>query len=812
MSLIAWYPLKDDIKDYSLEGNDLINSSPTDIVQDSTNGKLGKCYNFDGTGYLSSKNKISYTKGVTYSAWVYYNTTGTILGIVNNYNNSGSTGYNASIAISALGNLIVGVPDKDSTGSSVYTSSGIVSPNIWTHVCITIDTINGNINFYINGNYIDTIIISASDLPVILADREILIGQWSWNYITGHPYKGKLNDVRVYDKILTKKQIREMYKTCILNYSFNDPYAEPTTNLFPIDNTRWFMNKSNYQGNHTLLTIDDEGWIEMGAHFTFAARAIEDSTGWQVAEYITDLIAFDTSKQYTLSFDIKILNLTELTVKLARSNGTQIICTVPTSLLYSDYSEWKRFSYTFIPLLAAADASVDLYIRSNTDDADFMIANIQLEKKDHETPFSNGVRDGILSDNSGYGNDSSIGNSMYAGYISDSKLGIGAYKFQDICISSSNPVPLLSEYTISFWAKINSSQTSGIGSIISISLDSSKYPLWIYTDGASLLMSAFTNTYPNKTIDISSYIDIWAFYTVTIIKGGTCNLYINGILIGSFTAGTTEPDSGSHIYLGDLRIDRGLYFSGYIDDLRMYATILTNEDILNLYKSRFSFDLNGDLYCDDIDQFSDLTDGTFSYNKKGIMYCNAIDQRGGYGMDYMELDDGSQWVKIFHHRNHSGTVLFVDDTEALRSNTEDKFSDLYLLELFRATDGKFEFLMQFPDDLTGYNRWKQISNPTVVTIHNNGVNGYEAILISWASNNWGGLEYNGSVSFIDGSVASTTWHYAIGSYTIYASGIPGPTAAVQYTELWVRIDTVDIDTNKIKISRDNILMCNGINQ
>ena len=54
------------------------------------------------------------------------------------------------------------------------------------------------------------------------------------------------------------------------------------------------------------------------------------------------------------------------------------------------------------------------------------------------------------------------------------------------------------------------------------------------------------------------------------------------------------------------------------------------------------------------------------------------------------------------------------------------------------------------------------TNP--VTAGSGGVTGYEAVDAPFAGNYWGGLEYNGANSLLDGSVSQGNWWYAVGSY------------------------------------------------
>ena len=93
------------------------------------------------------------------------------------------------------------------------------------------------------------------------------------------------------------------------------------------------------------------------------------------------------------------------------------------------------------------------------------------------------------------------------------------------------------------------------------------------------------------------------------------------------------------------------------------------------------------------------------------------------------------------------------------------------MENFRDSNGKFEFLLQYPNDTTGYNRWKQTDNPATVTVANGTGNetaaGYEAVHIDWTGNYWGGLtKSTSSATYINGSVGHSNWFYAIGAKSI----------------------------------------------
>lgn len=67
----------------------------------------------------------------------------------------------------------------------------------------------------------------------------LVLGKMSYEYTsstTYFPFAGKLNDIRIYNEVLSLAEIQEIAKAKILHYNFNDPYVEPTTNLISFIN------------------------------------------------------------------------------------------------------------------------------------------------------------------------------------------------------------------------------------------------------------------------------------------------------------------------------------------------------------------------------------------------------------------------------------------------------------------------------------------------------------------------------------------------------------------------------------------------
>ncbi len=173
-----------------------------------------------------------------------------------------------------------------------------------------------------------------------------------------------------------------------------------------------------------------------------------------------------------------------------------------------------------------------------------------------------------------------------------------------------------------------------------------------------------------------------------------------------------------------------------------------------------------------------------------------------YDMPIKVTSDNAIWARIFYHQCKEGSVLFSSLAEAKNIQTTDKYSRLGLLDSGDTykINGKYEFMLCYPNNTTQYNRWKQTNAPQneFITPSSSGgqVTGYEAVHIDWTSNYWGGLERNNesttsySPTWLDGSCGHGNWFYAIGAASVHGDGIPSYASTFSCVELWIRVGTL----------------------
>lgn len=158
------------------------------------------------------------------------------------------------------------------------------------------------------------------------------------------------------------------------------------------------------------------------------------------------------------------------------------------------------------------------------------------------------------------------------------------------------------------------------------------------------------------------------------------------------------------------------------------------------------------------------------------------------------------WLKVYHHDITKGT--FKDKEEAkYYVERDDKFSILGLINDNYKIDGKFEFMIEFPNltNQEGQNRWAQTNNPLSISeISDSSVPGFERVTIDWThaidqSNyrfTFCGLALsNYEYSLLDGTCAQQKWFFSIGPLEKHRNKyIPGYTEFNYETVLWLRIE------------------------
>ena len=264
----------------------------------------------------------------------------------------------------------------------------------------------------------------------------------------------------------------------------------------------------------------------------------------------------------------------------------------------------------------------------------------------------------------------------------------------------------------------------------------------------------------------------------------TARVYRTGYT-ASANYNTKADKSGKDIHQDNLKTTVAVAeAAGVLSTLKTQDTTIDIYMIWDINNYTLKIDPNGGIYN------SSTSMSTFSqnyYTTKAI----ANPTRTGYtfaGWVATKEINGATWAQILYHFNDSGSQLFASSDNLSSQTKNDFYRNSQFANLARYNLTSYEFLLQY-SHISGYNQWKQTSNPATV---NNTISGYQAVSISWNDNAWGGIAKSSTTAstFIDGSPGTGTWFYALGAYAAWNGGIPGPSAAEkQVTRLWLKTDS-----------------------
>lgn len=475
--------------------------------------------------------------------------------------------------------------------------------NEWMHVCLT--TENDKISYYVNGEKIST--------------RNL---QDNWNSdisrITFYnTHKLHLCDFKLWDNSLSLRQVKEISKGLICHYPLGEIDGKiGGRNL--IKNGKGNV-KAGFFKNFPTVT-NEYAEFTLKSKKTYAIINLSDGFVYGCRDY-------PVGEKYTWSYDIMYTawnfptgsnrgefwmgqryanapsgetatgawrNVTLHNLPVVGQNGCEL-------------NKWYHVKQTVtIPQQASSNVgqhgAISFYNSNANVEASFTarIKNIKLEKSSTATPWTPAPEDdasfydNVIYDTSGYCNNGSVTDATCPTWSSDTPRYKGSYVFNgnNQYLKFQNPITSSStDFTISCWVKFDDTtgnstictMRTAVGNGIALFKIGNKIR---FDDNAQFTFSDYT---------ISA--NAWTHVVVTRLS--SCKkLYVNGILkqtvntVGDMKLISNVGTIGASSQGGD-----GIsnYLNGQLSDFRIYATALSDSDILELYQSSASVDNNGNL-------------------------------------------------------------------------------------------------------------------------------------------------------------------------------------------------------------------------
>ena len=205
-------------------------------------------------------------------------------------------------------------------------------------------------------------------------------------------------------------------------------------------------------------------------------------------------------------------------------------------------------------------------------------------------------------------------------YVSKTKTDLAENTYGIIKIPNFYEVP---ELSICFWVYVPlTDNNTDSNTFIGYSASASNYGLWIRRVSTRLAATVYGKELTTSGIQRAQ----WNYIVVTAQKTGDIKLYINGEMKTSGTIESGIDWADATLTIGDLRENRGLGFDGKLDDLTIYSTIISDDEIKKQYLNSTKIDNNGNLYCKEIIEKNNV----ITINGQGEVICSSINE--GYNI------------------------------------------------------------------------------------------------------------------------------------------------------------------------------------
>ena len=358
MALIVWLPLNGNLNNQGLDGDITVTNSGATV---DNNGKIGKCYSFTTSQYIELSNlPFSSLTHCSISFWI--KVTG-----------KGSSGWLPFTGQSTSYYLLA-----TSAGTGAFYNS---TNNVGTNGKFYIDGVKGTTPAAMNEwhHYVVT---------------DVNLSTWTKFYINKYSaawnFTGSVNDVRIYDHCLSKKEVKEISQGLVLHYKLDDEYIETTINISKQVNCSGWNNSgtSSLVNNDSSLfnlpypntkncsitqTTDGQSAITFGTTlFNVPSKTLTASVWFYMTGNITSVIAPYIRSSKT---DGNIGNL--------EYNGSTAISTWPKDT-------WIRLTKTFTTNSEATTVYFCAYVAKTG--CKFAFNGWQIEENDHATPFTSSKR------------------------------------------------------------------------------------------------------------------------------------------------------------------------------------------------------------------------------------------------------------------------------------------------------------------------------------------------------------------------------------------------------------------------------------
>lgn len=418
----------------------------------------------------------------------------------------------------------------------------------------------------------------------------------------------RMNDVRIYDHCLSVMEVKEISKGLVLHYPLSDAYVENTLNYLGEKSDTFTSWRSYGFGSKGVITIDTTQTSACGgqvAKLTNNTTETSNSTV-EMATVFTSVAStvMQKNEKFTISAYVKGNGSTigrYCYLHIDNTNGTNTSSTGGQPIILTD--KWQRIIYTYTwPYDTASGNSGNCYVYALMKGGESIyICNVQVEKKDHATPFTNNSRiSNIVYDTSGLCNNGTTSGTLVISndtpkYQVSTKIAASASGIKLTNFSIGNI------WSMSIWFKYPSRDNTGWKALVVLNNNGSDSDLqlgsYINCSDGRIQYSA------NGKYDSTSVYLVFGEWNhlVGTYDGTTLKCYLNGeyktsLIPGQALSNRKNLGIGFKSNAVDFSTFGASMTNGLLSDVRIYATALSANDVKSLYNNSAYIDNQGNIY------------------------------------------------------------------------------------------------------------------------------------------------------------------------------------------------------------------------
>ena len=674
MGLKIWMPLTGNL-------NNLGTASVTTTVSGTTsytNGKIGQCLSCNGSSFwtvtgieLGTEASICcWTKTTVNNkmSWVLTATSYTSLNLYE------SSYYSLNIGDGNNNKF------KDSNGGDI----ACLHDGVWHHFAVTFGSSIAKL--YIDGVYRGTAPTFRS--PATTSAKTIKI---AGGFTGGHQYdwNGGINDFRVYDHCLSPKEVKDISKGLVLHYPLNGYFGNGENLFIGTQNfDGWYLNSRWTKSNGVITyTVGSKAWNDVDSptipwtmvqnkDVTISAEIRSDDFNYTDGSGFSICLVRKASGPAAGGYSSRRLEMTPIHKKVNEISKSWTLVTGTVKNITD-----SSFTNTYN---GGGGDWFGIYIWNYTNKG-VQIRNIKLEIGSVATPWSPALSDlGIdttkISDCSGYNNTGTVVGTLSR--INDSSRYLTSTYFNGSSVVKDNTFSFTSaQWSVSFWYKFTTRPSAYQGFLcLSRNAGADADKKFAAMPNSTYIWFKFENT----TYTLSSLkLNEWCHIVMTC-DGTNGKVYENGILKGTTSAISSIYTNCDDFVVGGRATASdassvGVFLNGYMNDVRIYATTLSAEDVKELYDNPTSIDNLGNIHSFGFNEAFGAKDFFYDYPKwvsttdptaVGITYDKntglnfrghcSVYKFGDYQPQYYEIKNaGYTYQYDIEYSNDAGNYFYI---------------------------------------------------------------------------------------------------------------------------------------------------------